>query len=56
MQMRMAKITKTTGNNVGEAVEKEEPLFTLDRNANWCDHSLEISMKNPQNTKNKSTV
>ena len=35
--------------NVGEGVEKKEPSYTVDENANWCSHYEEqygISLEN----------
>ena len=36
--VRMAIIEKIANNNVGEDVEKREPLYTHGGNANWCSH------------------
>ena len=34
--VRMVTIKKIHITNVSEAVEKREPLYTLDKNVNWC--------------------
>ena len=36
--VRMAIIKKEDRANVGKVVEKEEPLYTVGRNVNWCSH------------------
>ena len=36
--VRMTIIKKSTNNNVGETVETREPLYSVDRNVNWCSH------------------
>ena len=36
--VRMAIIKKTQIKNVGEDVEKREPLYTVGGNVNWCSH------------------
>ena len=43
--VRMAKITKTTNTNVGEAVEKKDPSYTPGGNANWYSHYGDFSKK-----------
>ena len=51
--VRMTIIKKSTNNNVGETVETREPLYSVDRNVNWCSHygnSIEV----PQNTRNRA--
>ena len=35
---RMAVIKKTTKTNVGEDMEKKEPLCPVGGNVNWCSH------------------
>ena len=44
---------KTTNNNVGEDLEKEEPLCIVSGNANCCS---ENSMEVPQKFKNRTTI
>ena len=36
--VRMAVIIKTANNSVGKDVEKREPLFTVGKNVNQCNH------------------
>ena len=36
--VRTAKLLEKPKMSVGEDVEKREPLCTVGRNANWCDH------------------
>lgn len=48
--VRMTKSTKQWATNAGEAVDKEEPSFTVGV------ATPEISVENPQKTKSKSTI
>ena len=36
--VRMASIKRPQTTNVGEDVEKREPLYTVGGNVNWCSH------------------
>ena len=36
--VRMAIIKKNTNKNIGEDVEKREPLYTIGVNGNWYSH------------------
>lgn len=53
----MTEFNKTMDkNNAGEVVENEETPFTVNRKAQWCSHSRNQYIPDPQKSQNKSAI